>query len=98
MVNRNLLTLATPVPEQDRILGDVEYLEFGFFDGLDWRDTWDTSSIDMSLPSAVRVRLQLATREGANLKREPIEMVFLIPARAGVQSQSSTNATQAVGG
>ena len=86
-VTRNLLATITPQPQDQWMIGGVESIEFSCFDGTQWRAYWDTTMTDTNLPTAVRVRLQLA---GADLG-QPIEMV--VP----VDAQSRTNQT-VVGG
>jgi prepilin-type N-terminal cleavage/methylation domain-containing protein len=89
--NRNLLSYTSPTPETTRLVGNVEKLEFFFYDGTQWRDVWDTTSGDASLPLAVRARLYLASdRQAGNQRLEPVEMVVQIQAC----SNSSTNSTQ----
>src|SRR5258708_6890088 len=59
-INRNPLGTAGLNPEEHRLLGHVESLEFAGYDGANWRESWDTSLSDTNLPSALRVRIQLA--------------------------------------
>jgi type II secretion system protein J len=88
-VTRNLLATATQVTDEQRLVNNVESLDFSYFDGTQWRDSWNTSSGDTGLPSAVRLRLQLATESGPTPRGiEPLEMVVLL------DSTSSTNTTQ----
>jgi type II secretion system protein J len=86
-VTRNLLSGTTPEAEEQWMLGGVESVQFQCFDGAQWFDDWDTTStstINTNLPAAVRVRIQMAARNGgANI--QPIEM--LVP----IDSQSRTN-------
>jgi hypothetical protein len=64
-------------------------MQFLYFDGTQWRDSWDTSAGDTGLPAAVRVRIQLASNDGPSLRGvQPLEMVVLL------ESQSVTNLTQ----
>jgi prepilin-type N-terminal cleavage/methylation domain-containing protein len=95
VANRNLLTLVSQVPETERLLPNVEYLELEFFDGAEWRLVWDTTSTDTELPQAVRVRLLPAVdpvRETA--RREPIEMVVLIAPRSSAGTNASLEVAQ----
>jgi type II secretion system protein J len=88
-VTRNLLATATQATDVQRLVGNVEDLQFLYFDGTQWRDSWDTSAGDTGLPAAVRVRIQLASSDGPTLRGvQPLEMVVLL------ESQSVTNLTQ----
>jgi prepilin-type N-terminal cleavage/methylation domain-containing protein len=88
-VTRNLLATAVPDPDEQWLMGSVQSLEFSCYDGTDWRDSWDTSLGDTNLPSAVRVRILLASNNNAAIRaQQPFEMV--VP----LLSQSHTNLPQ----
>jgi type II secretion system protein J len=84
-VTRNLLATVTPQPEDQWLMSGVDSIEFSCYDGTQWRDTWDTTLTDTNLPTAIRVRVQLASRSGNSGATRPIEMV--VP----IDSQSRTN-------
>ena len=85
-VNRNLLSTTTATPEIQSLLGKVQTLQFDCYDGTQWRDTWDTSAGDTNLPVAVRIRIQLAAKQGESIaNQQPLEM--LVP----LTSQTRTN-------
>ena len=85
-VNRNLLSTTTATPEIQSLLGKVQTLQFDCYDGTQWRDTWDTSAGDTNLPVAVRIRIQLAAKQGETIaNQQPLEM--LVP----LTSQTRTN-------
>lgn len=85
-VSRNLLSNSTSETEEQRLLENVETLEFEFYDGYDWQQTWDTSMDGTPLPKAVRASLLMAA-DPANPAplREPIRMVVCL------NSLSTTN-------
>ena len=86
-VVRNLLTMTTPDVENQLMLSGVASIKFTCFDGAQWQDTWDTTSmtsVNTNLPLAVRVDIQMAGNSAANA--QPIEIV--VP----IDSQSRTNA------
>jgi type II secretion system protein J len=92
-VTRNLLATATQVADIQRLAGNVENLDFFYFDGTQWRDSWDTTTGDTGLPQAVRVKLQLASADGPSPRgAQPVEMVVLL------ETHSSTNQTQTASG
>lgn len=97
-VTRTLLAYSSPAVEEQKLLGNLEEMEFEFFDGLNWVETWDTTLEDTSmLPMAVRVRLHLALDPArATGRLEPVEMVVLLNSR--LASSASTNETQSVEG
>ena len=88
-VYRNLLGTATQEPEEQFLLANVQSLEFSCYDGYDWREAWDTSLSNTNLPSAIRVRIQMATDTRSDAgAQQPFEMV--VP----LVTQSRTNVTQ----
>jgi type II secretion system protein J len=83
-INRNVLATAMQDPQDQPLLSNVQSLELSCFDGINWRDSWDTSLGDTNLPYAVRIRIQLAG-DANSAAQQPFEMV--VP----VVSQSRTN-------
>jgi type II secretory pathway component PulJ len=74
-ITRNLLSQNVADAEDQLLLGNIQTLEVACYDGSQWRDSWDTSLSDTTLPSAVRVRIQLATENGADPRVQPYEIV-----------------------
>jgi type II secretion system protein J len=73
-VLRNLLSVSTPVADDQLMLSGVADVKFSCFDGAQWQDTWDTTSqsaVSTNLPSAVRVQIQMA----GNMNAQPVEIV-----------------------
>jgi type II secretion system protein J len=91
-VTRNLLATITPQPEDQWMMSGVESIQFSCYDGMQWRDTWDTTQTDTNLPSAIRVRVLLASNNRNSTAPRPIEMV--VP----IDSQSRTNLSTTTGG
>ena len=101
-VTRNLLP-ATVIEEPARqwLMSGVQGVTFYYYDGTQWRDSWDsttpdpTSGLTNNLPQAIKVQIQLATWPGgkAVAVAAPIELV--VP----IVLQARTNKTQqATGG
>jgi type II secretion system protein J len=90
-VTRNLLSVTTPQPEEQWMMGGVENLELLCYDGSQWRDYWDTTVTDTNLPSAVRVRIQLAGDRGGG---PGSTMEIVVP----IDVQSRTNLTSTTSG
>jgi type II secretion system protein J len=93
-VTRNLLATSTQATEEQRLLNNVESLEFLYFDGSQWRDSWNTSAGDTGLPAAVRVRIQMASSDGPTPRTvQPLEMVVLVETKAGTNQTATATAT-----
>lgn len=60
VANRNLLPPVQDEPVEQRLLSDVELLEFSFYDGQSWRTTWNSTNEITSLPRAIRVTLTMS--------------------------------------
>lgn len=78
VITRNLMPTTTEEIDTQWLMGNVESLEFLGFDGSGWQASWDTSSGEIGLPQAVRVRVLLAANNTGNnspINREPIEML-----------------------
>jgi general secretion pathway protein J len=88
-VTRNLLNTVSPEVDDQWMMSGVQDIKFECFDGLQWNDTWDTTSGNTNLPVAVRVRIELAGA-GSRGSQEPMEIV--VP----IDSQSPTNQIQPV--
>jgi type II secretion system protein J len=97
-VTRNLLATTTQTTEETRLLSNVETLEFFYFDGSQWRESWNTSSGDTGLPSAVRVRIQMASSDGPTPRGvQPLEMVVLLETKAGTNATATATSTTGTG-
>jgi hypothetical protein len=94
-VNRNDLATAMQDPQEQPLLSNVQSLELSCFDGMNWRDSWDTSLGDTNLPYAVRVRIQLAGDVNSRAQ-QPFEIVvpLVSQSRTNVPPSTSTGATQ----
>ena len=93
-VTRNLLPALVDQPVQQPLLGGVQSINFLFFDGSQWRDSWDSTTAQQSkLPQAIKVQIALASEERSKSQGTPIELTVLLMVDGG------TNATtQASGG
>ena len=79
-------------PTQQVLMSGVQNVLFFFYDGTQWRDSWDSSTADPTtgqtnaLPQAIKVQIQLAAGDnGRRMAATPVEMVVALMA------QNSTN-------
>jgi hypothetical protein len=79
------------------MMGDIESMEFLCYTGTDWRSSWDTSLGDTNLPTAVQVKLLIASESGASPRnRQPIEMI--VPLMTLSLTNMTNSATDSTGG
>jgi hypothetical protein len=89
-ITRNLLALNTPEVTDQLMLSGVTSLKFSCYDGAQWNDTWDTtsmSSLNTNLPLAVRVDIQMA----GNANAQPVEIVVPIDSVARTNMVLTSN-------
>jgi prepilin-type N-terminal cleavage/methylation domain-containing protein len=56
-VTRNLLAPTTPVPEDEILCRNVKSFTLRYFDGTDWQDSWDSTTLGDVLPLAVEMTM-----------------------------------------
>jgi type II secretory pathway component PulJ len=90
-VSRNLLAAVEEQPVMQPLLSRVDSINFSYFDGNQWRDTWDSTTPDTTtgqtnmLPMAIKVQIQLAGEQRRQALPPPVELV--VP----IMVQSRTN-------
>jgi len=65
-VTRNLLATVEEYPVEEPLLDGIENIEFLFYDGMMWRNSWDSSSQDQSTLSQTSTSSGTQTTGGAN--------------------------------
>lgn len=76
VVTRNLLATTIEEPPEQRLLTGVESLEFSYYDGEVWQESWDSTAHEDESPQAVRLRIDFVSKEGAVRSGRPFERVF----------------------
>jgi type II secretion system protein J len=93
--SRNLLPVLTEEVEDQWLMSGVQSLAFAFYDGTQWRNSWDSTTEVTPLPLAIKLQLQLVTPEPQQFSRQRAPVELIVP----LMAQGSTNATtQASGG
>lgn len=98
-VSRNLLSTTTLDEDDQFLMSGVESLNFSYFDGANWLDTWDDTT-ETNLPIAVRVSLQLATKDENQARPEPIQLLvpLMVQVHTNELDNSDTGDTNGVAG
>ena len=74
-VDRNLLAPTREKPSEEALLPGIASMEVSFYDGDSWKDSWEVTEDDPTVPQAIRVRLQPAGGLGREQKPAPIEVL-----------------------
>jgi type II secretion system protein J len=82
-ITRNLLASTPDSPTQQVLISDVQNLQFSFFDGTNWNDSWSTTL--SNIPWAIKVSVSFAPPKNGRYAMPQIQ--FLVP----VVMQTSTN-------
>jgi len=100
-VERNLLPATMQdEPAEQWLMSGVQGMTFYYYDGTQWRDSWDSTTTDPTtgltnnLPKAIRVLIQLAAPETGRALSAPAPVELVVP----VVVQARTNRTQQAGG
>lgn len=93
-VTRNLLPVLTQPVESQWLLSGIEDVTFQYYDGTQWRETWDGTNETTVLPRAVRMQIQMLPEPEQRLRPAPIEMVVPIY----VEPSTNTSTTSSSGG
>jgi prepilin-type N-terminal cleavage/methylation domain-containing protein len=96
-VTRNLLPSLQEQPVQQSLMSGVQAMTFFFYDGSQWRNTWDSTTADPktgltnTLPQAIKVQLALASEQTGRWTPAPIELIVpvVVQARTNATSQAS---------
>lgn len=96
-VTHNQLPVMTSEIEETPLLQGVETLEFEFYNGTEWKTSWDSQTASPTMPVAVRVVLGMAPADdeeqrGSTLKNI-VELVVPITIVSATNSASSSTTT-----
>lgn len=87
-VTRNLLDpTGTLPPDAQVLLPGVQTLQFSFYDGTNWNDTWSTTL--SNIPIAIRVLISFATTKSDAATKPPVN--FVVPIVTWSNTNSITN-------
>jgi type II secretion system protein J len=86
-VTRNPLAPVQLEVVEQVLLSGVAALQFSYYDGTAWRDSWDSTTSDPLVPLAVKARIELAATNRLPDAKAPLELLAMLV------MQPSTNAT-----
>ncbi len=89
-VTRNLLASTEEEPETEQLIEGVQSLEFYYYDGDAWQESWDTTAMENEMPRAVKVTILLSPDAATNREVPPIELVVPVTVAKAAASEEST--------
>ncbi len=107
VVKRNLAPAVEEQPEEQRLLSEVNRIDFSFYDGTSWRTSWNSTNDLTTLPRAIRVEITLEPErlQGAEAQtartvnsqfRPPIQLV--VPVMVATVTNQTASAEDPTGG
>jgi hypothetical protein len=88
-VDRNLLAADSRKSRQEEaLLPGIESMDVSFYDGDSWKDSWEVTEDDKTVPQAIRVRLQPSG--GTARERKPAAIEVLVPWTTQVVAAAAT--------
>jgi type II secretion system protein J len=78
-----LLATSVEEPEPEVICRGVRALDMKYFDGIDWQDSWDSTTRDNTLPLAVEVTMELVAEDATEGGEEGYALTRVLPVPCG---------------
>jgi general secretion pathway protein J len=89
-VSRNLLPQTQEDISSELLLSGVQSLTFEFYDGRQWRPSWDSTTETTPMPVAIKVQLILADQSNGRFAPDPIELIAPVMVTGSTNQTSST--------
>ena len=78
-VTRNLLPTFQEQTEDQWLMSGLESMTFSFYDGLQWREYWDSTIETNKLPQGIKVALQMVADSGNTEPMQPLPIELVVP-------------------
>jgi len=92
-IYRNLLSNTEEQPTHIRLLDEVQSLDFQFYDGESWFDSWDSSEQDPPMPKAIQTRITFVSNSETEERLRPLEFVVPIHVIAPTEDEEQEEQT-----
>jgi type II secretion system protein J len=96
-VTRNLLPSETEDPEEQRLLHGVQSLLFEYYDGTQWLDYWDSTTMENEMPTAVHLKVEFASADKTKTSETSARSIETM-CELVVQAPSTDTTSQSDGG
>jgi type II secretion system protein J len=91
-ITRNLLPITTEEYVETALIHGVDAVEFQFYDGTQWLQSWDSTTQDTPLPQFIRIALCLAPTQ-EKTETNLLELLVPVTIQSRTNSASSTNSS-----
>ena len=106
VVTRNLLSPTQETPNPQHLLEGVQSLQFEFYDGTQWKNTWDSTSETTVVPLAIRFSLALIAnddeendgRARTGNRQQTFPLQWVCPVLVSANTNTTTQASAPNGG
>jgi hypothetical protein len=78
-ITRNLLAPVQEPPEEQVLCRNVRGFTLQYFDGTNWQDNWDSTTVGNVLPMAVAFTIELNPTDPGNPSAAPLRVSRVIP-------------------
>lgn len=95
IVTRNLLPNVQEDSTSELLLNGVQAIDFLFYDGTQWRSSWDSTTDDPKLPKAIKALVTLAP--DINQRKAPPAIELVVPVMV-LGRTNQTNSASSAGG
>ncbi len=100
VVKRNLLPALDSEAEEQWLMSGVERIDFSFYDGSNWRTSWNSTNEVTPLPQAIRVEITVAQAlpesgqaRVPNVAAAPLQLVVPVLVAASTNTTASAEST-----
>ena len=97
-LTRNLLAIVAEDPEKQVLLHGVTSLELTYYDGDQWRDSWDSTAEDNQAPRAVSARIEFAPDPAVPTPSLEVVVPVIAEPASSTTSASGSNPNPSPGG
>lgn len=98
-VVRNLLETEIEEPEEEILLNGIQSLDFTYYDGEYWQESWDSTTQEDPMPVAVKAYIEFVEPENDDgVKQKPIEIVCELVMEPKQTESQSTGVSSTGGG
>ena len=82
-VTRNLLATTEPLVEEEILCRNVRSFSLRYYDGLTWQESWDSTTVDNNLPTAVAITIEVVDPRNPDPNAPGRSITRIVPLACG---------------